>query len=122
MPKGGEQIFYVDDEPDIVEMACDMLTKLGYRVTGNTDSLEALEVFKADPDRFDLLVTDQTMPGMTGGELLAAVQKCRPGMPVILCTGFSDKISGPDSRDGYDLPDKPYDMNTLACSVRKALD
>lgn len=90
---GRGRILLVDDETLIVEMLQDTLEDLGYEVTGCWSSTEALEIFRRIPDSFDLLITDQTMPKMTGTVLAAEVQKIRPGFPVILCSGFSDPLN-----------------------------
>ena len=93
VPKGSERVLFVDDEILQSRAMTRLLSHLGYRVTAKTDPLEALEVFRKDPDAFDLVILDQTMPGMTGGELAAAILKIRPAMPIILCTGFSEGLS-----------------------------
>lgn len=87
---GSERILFVDDEKSLAEMGKRMLEHLGYRVNCMTSSLEALELFRSDPDRFDLVITDQTMPHMTGIQLAEEVLSIRPDMPIILCTGYSE--------------------------------
>ncbi|MCP5103075.1 MAG: response regulator, partial [bacterium] len=89
---GNERILLVDDEEDLVEMEKQMLTKLGYDVVAQTDSLRALELFRENPDSFDLVITDQTMPNLTGVQLTEAIRGIKPGVPIILCTGFSETI------------------------------
>lgn len=123
-PGGSERVLYVDDEPEIVGMAKEMLEDLGYTVTGKTDSPGALALFAADPCGVDLLITDQTMPEMTGGDLIMAVKELRPDLPVILCTGFSEKMPEDAVRETGRTPVllKPYDGETLALRVRQALD
>ncbi|MCP4288726.1 MAG: response regulator, partial [Gammaproteobacteria bacterium] len=92
-PSGqGEHLLVLDDEPDLGEYLGDLLETFGYLTTVMSDSKEALELFQQDPDKFDLIITDQTMPGMTGIEVVNAVRQIRPDMPVILDTGFSDDI------------------------------
>ncbi|MEQ8247543.1 MAG: ATP-binding protein [Alphaproteobacteria bacterium] len=86
---GRGRILLVDDETLIVRMGQKILNRLGYTVVGATDSEEALETFRADPGGFDLLMTDQTMPGLTGDALIEAVRAIRPDLPVVLCTGYS---------------------------------
>ncbi len=123
MPGGSERILFVDDEASIAKMQEFSLGRLGYRVTAHTDSLEALETFRASPEGFDLLITDMTMPKMTGDKLAASVKELRPGIPVILCTGFSEKINvQSDNRniDGFLM--KPADASTMAATIRKVLD
>jgi len=88
-PTGRGRILLVDDETLIVRMGQKILNRLGYTVVGATDPEEALETFRADPGGFDLLMTDQTMPGLTGDALIRAVRSIRPDLPVVLCTGYS---------------------------------
>ncbi|GBC61793.1 hypothetical protein DENIS_2755 [Desulfonema ishimotonii] len=92
MPMGTERILVVDDEKDIALLEQQMLEYLGYRVTAFTSSIEALRNFRSDPDRFDAVLTDMTMPGMTGDRLAREMLKIRPDIPVILCTGFSENM------------------------------
>lgn len=87
---GSGRILFVDDDPAVVKMGHEMLERLGYSVVGLTGSQAALEVFSAAPDRYDLLITDKTMPGMNGFDLAAAIRYKRPDLPVIMITGFSD--------------------------------
>ena len=89
IPTGSERILFVDDEEALVEMGEDILAELGYEVTSRMSSREALALFKADPSRFDLVITDQTMPEMTGIELAKEILAIRADMPIIMCTGFS---------------------------------
>jgi len=92
--KGGhERILFVDDEKDIAETGEATLRGLGYQVTVMRDSAEALRTFRQAPDRFDLVVTDQTMPLLTGTDLAKEVLSIRPDIPIILCTGYGDMIS-----------------------------
>lgn len=92
LPTGTERILLVDDKQTIVNMEKQSLETLGYDVSTRTSSVEALQLFKAQPDRFDLIITDMTMPNMTGEKLAQALMQIRPGIPVILCTGFSANI------------------------------
>ncbi len=91
-PKGDERILFVDDEPAVADTSSRILESLGYQVEIRTDSHEALELFKTQPNAFDLIITDMTMPEMTGDRLAEAVLDVRPNIPVILCTGFSATI------------------------------
>jgi PAS domain S-box-containing protein len=93
IPRGKERILFVDDEDILAEMGRDLLEDLGYTVTAMTDSLSAWDVFRAQPDQFDLVITDMTMPGMTGAELAKELLKIRPKIPIILCTGYSEFIT-----------------------------
>ena len=92
VPTGNETILFVDDEPAITEMAKQILERLGYTVTARTNSKEALELFQAAPDSFDVVITDMTMPRLTGDTLASELLKIRPDLPIILCTGFSQQI------------------------------
>lgn len=124
LPSGQERILFVDDEISIAEMGKAMLSGLGYRVMARTKPLEALEEFRSQPEDFDLLITDQTMPKMSGLQLVQEMRKIRPELPVILCTGYSAAI-GEDSAGGMGVRHfimKPLTMRVLAETVRKALE
>ncbi len=101
-----------------------MLERLGYRVTVETNSIEALKIIQSQPDRFDLVITDQTMPGMTGSDLARRILQIRPELPIILCTGFSNQISEEKARiygiKGFAM--KPLAKKNLAALIRKVLD
>ena len=125
LPVGGtEHILFVDDEKDLVEIAERTLSHLGYRVSGTTDSLEALELFRDQADQFDLVITDLTMPRMTGLDLATKLLEIRPGIPIIVCTGFSEYITKEKSIElGFrDFLNKPFGSHELADAIRKALD
>jgi PAS domain S-box-containing protein len=120
----GERILLVDDEPAVVEMASTMLANLGYRVRAFTDAGQALDAFLAAPGGFDLVITDQTMPRMTGAELARALLGLRPGLPVILCSGFAGDL-GPGELEAIGVRRflaKPIERQDLASCVRQALD
>jgi CheY-like chemotaxis protein len=103
LPGGEEQILVVDDEKPMVDSLVSMLTHLGYQVTSRTSSIEALEAFRAQPDEFDLVITDQTMPNIRGDELAEKLIGMRSDIPIILCTGFSESISQEQAKAlGYD--------------------
>jgi CheY-like chemotaxis protein len=93
LPTGVERILFVDDELPIVNMNSQVLDRLGYQVTAQTSSIKALELFCSKPNDFDLVITDMTMPNMTGDKLAFELMKIRPDIPVILCTGYSKRIS-----------------------------
>jgi CheY-like chemotaxis protein len=93
-----EHILFADDEPDLVRIWTATLEAQGYRVTGCRDGREALEAFRADPDAFDLVVTDQTMPQMSGEVLAQELRRLRPDLLIILCTGFSHTITEETAR------------------------
>jgi PAS domain S-box-containing protein len=92
-PPGTESILFVDDELALANAGKHMLESLGYDVITRTNSLEALELFEYQPDRFDLVITDMTMPGLTGDQLALKLMEIRSDLPVILCTGFSARIN-----------------------------
>ncbi len=124
-PIGGtERILLVDDEVPIISMVTQLLTRMGYRVTSRTSSIEALEVFKKHPDRVDLVITDLTMPNMTGDRLIREIKRIRPQTPVILCTGFSDKINSEIADtmkiDAYIF--KPVVKKDIDAAIRKAIN
>jgi PAS domain S-box-containing protein len=124
MPTGNERILLVDDEEDLVDMVQQMLERLGYSVVAKTNSLEALEVFKAQPEQFALVITDQTMPHMTGADLARELMCIRPDIPIILCTGFSEVISGEEAKalGIRDLVMKPFATREIAEITRHVLD
>ena len=124
LPKGTERILLVDDEKPIIQMGHQMLTKLGYQVTTCQNPLEALDQFRSEPDNFDLVITDLTMPKLKGTKLAQHLLHIKPGLPVILCTGYGDEISEAQIREiGIrDLMLKPILREQLAVSIRQALD
>jgi PAS domain S-box-containing protein len=124
MPQGNERILCVDDQPELVGIIKAMLKALGYRVTVRGNSLEALELFSQEPDKFDLVITDLNMPHMLGDRFAQEVIKIRPDVPIVLCTGFSDQIKDKDlSAMGIRaVAHKPILMADLAKLVRGVLD
>ena len=117
IPGGNERILLVDDEEVIVNSVRNMLELLGYQVTGLTKSQEALRRFSEDPSRFDLVISDQTMPSMTGEELGRAIKSIRPDIPIILCTGYDDFIS-----TGFEgFLKKPYTVREAAAAIQSVL-
>jgi CheY-like chemotaxis protein len=121
---GTERILVVDDELLLVKINQRVLEDYGYTVTGVTDSKQALELVRSDPARFDLLVTDQTMPGLTGIELARAVLERVPDMPVILCTGHS-AVASADEVLAMGIRmylHKPIPADELARAVRMVLN
>ncbi len=123
-PTGSEHILLVDDEPQIIKMLSQMLAYLGYRVTSCTGSLEALEIFRNTPDQFDLLITDLTMPEMTGEKLAQKVKGIKPELPVILCTGFSESMTKEkaDAMGINALIFKPVVKNEMAKTIRAVIE
>jgi CheY-like chemotaxis protein len=124
IPTGHEKILFVDDEEALAEMGQELLEGLGYRVTTRTSSLDALATLKADPAAYDLIITDQTMPEMTGAELAKAVLAVRRDLPVILCTGFSHIVDADRARAAgvRAFAMKPLTKREIAETVRRVLD
>jgi len=121
---GTERILLVDDENSVVEVIQEGLSRLGYKVQATTDSEEALHSFCVDPFAYDLVITDQTMPNITGVELAQKMLQVRKDIPIILCTGYSSVVSKTNSaeRGIREFVMKPLEMNVLATVVRKVLD
>ena len=94
LPTGTERILLIDDEQIVVKTETAILERLGYKVTPETNSLRALEIFRFGPGEFDLVITDYTMPKLTGIDLFKEIRQIRPDIPIILCTGFSEKATG----------------------------
>jgi PAS domain S-box-containing protein len=121
--KGTERILLVDDQDEIVQLSGKMLERLGYNVTTRTSSVEALEAFRTQPDKFDLVITDMTMPNMTGDKLAGELIKIRSDIPIVLCTGFSEGMSEERAASlgikGFLM--KPVVMKELSSEIRKAL-
>ena len=121
---GTEQVLIVDDEEAILTMEKQMLERLGYQVTSRVSSLEALEAFRANPGRFDIVITDMAMPNMSGDKLSAELTEIRSDIPVLLCTGFSETMSEEKATSlgikGFLL--KPVVINDLAQKIREVLD
>ncbi len=124
LPRGQESILFVDDEPVLVDMGVEMLTRLGYRVEGCDQALAALNLFRNDPHRFDLVISDTTMPNMTGDVLLSRMMSLRPDLPTILCTGYSEQMTPEKASDAgiSALLMKPLSIHDLALTLRKILD
>jgi PAS domain S-box-containing protein len=121
--EGTEQILLVDDEDILMEMGRDMLETLGYQVTATTDSCKALEIFQSRCNQFDLVITDMTMPGMTGADLSKEILRIRPNIPIVLCTGFSEIITEEEAK-GLGIREflmKPLNMRSLAEIIRMVL-
>ena len=119
-----EHILLVDDEEILTEMGRTMLERLGYEVTVRTSSLEALATFQNEPDRFDAVITDQTMPGMTGVDLARRMLQIRPDLPIILCTGYSNLVNEEQAKSygikGFAM--KPLTKKEVATLLRTVLD
>ncbi len=123
-PGGSERILFIDDEESIAILGQKMLETLGYSVRYETDSYTSLAVFMENPQAFDLVITDQTMPRLPGSELSKQLMKIRPDIPIILCTGYSSMISENEAKElgikAFIM--KPADIQTLAQTVRNVLD
>jgi PAS domain S-box-containing protein len=124
LPTGNEHILFIDDEDILIDLGKNMLKKLGYRVEILTQPVEALEVFRARPDKFDLVISDMTMPNMTGDTLAMELMKIRPDIPVIICTGYSERMDDQRAQElGIKgLIMKPFTIRSLSKTVRNALD
>ncbi len=124
IPIGKERVLFIDDEEILAEMGKDMLERLGYDVTVRNSSLAALETFQNQPDQFDVIITDQTMPGMTGADLARRMMQIRPDIPIILCTGYSTLISEEKAKSMgiREFALKPLAKRDLAQLLRKVLD
>jgi CheY-like chemotaxis protein len=124
IPLGNERILLIDDEEMLAELGKMMLASLGYTVTARTDSAEALAIFQHHPDQFDVVITDQTMPGLTGSDLAMKMLQIRPDLPIILCTGYSSIISKETAMamgiKGF-VP-KPFTRQEIALLIRNVLE
>lgn len=121
---GGERVLFVDDEPAVVEMAEAMLTRLGCRVIAATDAYAAMKAFGANPQAYDVVITDQTMPGMNGVELAKKILSVREDTPIILCTGYSETVSPERAREVgiREFVMKPITRDEMAQAIRRALE
>jgi PAS domain S-box-containing protein len=124
IPEGCERILFIDDEDIILRAGKSTLQRLGYRVTFSKSATDALDLFRQDPDRFDLVITDYTMPHLTGEDVAREIMKTKPDIPIILCTGFNERISGDKAkRMGFrEFIMKPFNRRDLVEAVRRALD
>ena len=124
LPMGSERILLIDDEQPLVEIGKQMLERLGYSVATRTSSIEALELFKADPNRFDLVITDIVMPNMSGDKLAEKIMDIRADIPVVLCTGYSEKFTRRNASEMgiQTFLMKPLVMRDLATVVRQAIE
>ena len=124
IPGGCERVLLVDDEEAIIAMEKRILDRLGYQVTARPGSFEALEAFRANPDKFDLVITDMSMPKMPGDKLAVELIKIRPDIPILLCTGFSENMTdekiSPMGIKGFLM--KPIMIRDLAQKIREVLD
>ena len=124
VPVGAERILFVDDEKALVDVGQQILEHLGYSVVATSSSIDAYEIFRAQPDHFDLVITDYTMPRWTGIDLAARIMGIRPDIPVILCTGFTEMITEERAREmnirAFVM--KPLNLRDMAGIVKRVLD
>jgi CheY-like chemotaxis protein len=121
---GRERVLLVDDEEMQVQSIRNMLERLGYTVVAMTDSTEALSLFRKDPRAFDLVITDQTMPQLTGVRLAEELLRIRPDLPVVLCTGFSEMVDadGAQAAGICQFLMKPFSLRDMGETIRRALE
>ncbi len=127
--KGDERILFVDDDESILYSGTKMLRRLGYRVESRTKAADAIALFKKDPDRFDLLITDRIMPGKTGVALAHDIRKISKDIPIIMCSGFFNKEDDTYLDTEYNLAElidemvsKPFEIKPMSIVIRKAIE
>ena len=122
--KGTGHILLVDDEEQIVAMEQKFLKRLGYDITACTSSIKALEIFKTNSNKFDLVITDLTMPEITGDKLVEEIKKINPDVPVIICTGFKKTYTKEwvDSINAQEFLIKPMKMKDLSKLISKTIN
>jgi CheY-like chemotaxis protein len=121
---GDEHVLFVDDEENVALVGQAMLEMLGYRVTIATSSLEALEMFRSRPQEYQIVITDQTMPRMSGDRLAVKILEIRPDLPIVLATGLSESLTAEKRRQigvrGFIM--KPFTVNELGFVIRTVLE
>jgi CheY-like chemotaxis protein len=124
LPRRTERILFVDDDEMLASLGEQLLTASGYQIVAMTDSIEALKLFSTNSERFDLIITDQTMPELTGKDMIQELKKIRADIPTILCTGFSNKIDEELAKQlGIDaFMMKPIDLPNLLQTIRRVLE
>lgn len=124
LPTGNERILFVDDDKSLIYACRYRLERLGYQVETKTNPVEALELFRSNPERFDLIITDMSMPQMTGDHFVEEILKIRPDTPTFLCTGFSEMIDEKKAKEigATEYIEKPIDKRDLAIKIRSVLD
>ena len=124
LSSGTERILFVDDEELQVDLGEQMLRRLGYQVTSSMSSVNALDLFRSNPDQFDLVITDMTMPQMTGEKLAREIMQIRPDIPIILCSGYSELMTESQAKQigikAFVM--KPIVIREMADTIRKVLD
>ncbi len=123
LPVHGRRILLVDDEVLVASLTAEMLDDMGFQVRVENDSASALETFKNRPDDFDLIITDQSMPVLTGADLIAEIRKVKSDIPIILCTGFIGDLKDQDMVDLKiaAMCQKPFAFDLLLQAVDQAL-
>jgi CheY-like chemotaxis protein len=122
-PTGSGTVLYIDDESSLVEIGKHLLERAGYQVFTETDSSDALRTFLDQPEKFDVVVTDMTMPYMTGIELSKKIMEIRPDIPIILCTGYSELVDK-ETAEALGIEQfliKPFSIKKLAAIIRSVL-
>jgi len=122
--RGNEGVLFVDDEESIAALGKLMLERLGYEVEVRADPVEAVDLFRGDPERFHPVVTDTTMPKLTGNKMVRELRKIHPGVRVVICTGYSEHMDEEKAKKLgiHAYLRKPLDLRALAGTVRKVLD
>jgi CheY-like chemotaxis protein len=122
--RGHEKILIIDDEEILARLGAERLKNLGYDVAERPDAREALRIFKTGPDKFDLIITDYTMPHLTGIDLAAKLLEIRADVPIILCTGYSEAISSETAKEAgvREFLMKPLTKQEMAEAIRRVLD
>jgi DNA-binding NtrC family response regulator len=124
IPRGQERILLIDDEQDLADIGNEMLNDLGYQVTSKTKAREALTLFRLNPSQFDLVITDQTMPELTGEQLAREILTIRPNMPIIMTTGYSATQNAASAHNNgiRAFAMKPLTKREISAIIRKVLD
>jgi len=124
VPTGKDRILFVDDEVEIVESAREILEDLGYQVESENSPVEALRMFREQPDRFSLVITDMTMPRMTGEILARELIGIRSDIPIIMCSGYGELITGERAKEAgiKEIIMKPARISNISEAIRRALD
>ena len=124
LPTGSECILFVDDEKALIDLGRELLERLGYVVETRVSAIDAIEAFKANPHKYDLVISDMTMPRMTGDEMARHIKALRNDIPIIICSGFSDRLHGQENKANNisAVLMKPVIYADLAHTVRQVLD
>lgn len=124
IPRGTEFILFVDDEPTIVKTQKQLLSRLGYSVQGFICPIAALKAFTSQPDKFDIVITDMTMPGLTGDQLIKKIRDIKKDIPIILCSGHNDKLNSPTIKElrVNKIIKKPARLQIMATEIRNVLE